>query len=510
VVLANTATAVGLDELAALSEARERAGDLVGAAKTSWAASHMKGIDQSIFGDLVFRTTDLLEVADNAEAMSYEAAVLSVAFGVEIGSPRNSKSQARARLLGTRGNTFEIKVCAALASYTVVLENLIYKKNGEPDLRAALDGSLQHSKFYLEAAELTSNETWRSFARHLMHAAGLGYQLMMSFLPEWDPAQFGTTEEDAIAAIKFYQYRVCGRILKESSFRTDYFRAGYFLPIFGLWYGNLSSVLLWHQKTLDAFEEIDVPSTNLYREELYEVWLIITGAVPTLIMLNLFEEAASLLEVVGFTWGEEICEASGVYFEDFGKFEGADATHESLHCRMCMILSSAPNTIDEAEVNAMMPSPKAIAELDRNYVFGNTVNAYQLPAFGARIFLKLGRDDDAYELASLAVAPEQQTKKKFILSSCHSILGEIAAKRGQLDEADGHFSNALKEAKLSRLPMLEVLAVRDWKTHLLTPHGRDCSACDATIDAACARMNKTREDIASVLSPKPPATWTEI
>ena len=67
-VLANTATAVGLDELAALSEARERAGDLVGAAKTSWAASHMKGIDQSIFGDLVFRTTDLLEVADSAEA----------------------------------------------------------------------------------------------------------------------------------------------------------------------------------------------------------------------------------------------------------------------------------------------------------------------------------------------------------------------------------------------------------------------------------------------------------
>ena len=83
---------------------------------------------------------------------------------------------------------------------------------------------------------------------------------------------------------------------------------------------------------------------------------------------------------------------------------------------------------------------------------------------------------------------------------CHSILGQIAAKRGNLEEADGHFTNALKEAKVSRLPMLEVLAARDWKRHLLEPEGRECGAAEAVIDGACTEMKKTREQLAPVLS----------
>ena len=78
--------------------------------------------------------------------------------------------------------------------------------------------------------------------------------------------------------------------------------------------------------------------------------------------------------------------------------------------------------------------------------------------------------------------------------------GQIAAKRGNLDEADGHFASALEEAKLSRLPMLELLAVRDWKRHVLEPNGRECRSAEAAIDGACAKMNRTREELASVLA----------
>ena len=80
------------------------------------------------------------------------------------------------------------------------------------------------------------------------------------------------------------------------------------------------------------------------------------------------------------------------------------------------------------------------------------------------------------------MAPEQNTNQETALVGCHSILGQVAAKRGDLDEADGHFANAIEEAKLSRLPMLEVLAARDWKEYLLEPNGRDCSAAEAAID----------------------------
>ena len=121
-------------------------------------------------------------------------------------------------------------------------------------------------------------------------------------------------------------------------------------------------------------------------------------------------------------------------------------------------------------------------------------------SLGARAFLKLGRDDDAYQLASLTVAPEAQCLKKSTLVTCHSILGQVTAKRGQTGEADGHFAKALEEARLSRLPMLEVLALRDWKKYVLEPGGRDCSAVELAIDEACAKMKKSRDRVASVLS----------
>ena len=127
------------------------------------------------------------------------------------------------------------------------------------------------------------------------------------------------------------------------------------------------------------------------------------------------------------------------------------------------------------------------------------ISVYDITGAGARAFLKLGRDDDAYELARIAVSPEQMTEKRTTLVPCHSILGQIAAKRGNLEEADGHFANALKEAKVSRLPMLEVLAARDWKRHLLEPQGRNASEAESIIDAACLKMKKSREQLAPVL-----------
>ena len=133
------------------------------------------------------------------------------------------------------------------------------------------------------------------------------------------------------------------------------------------------------------------------------------------------------------------------------------------------------------------------------FFFSFSLHRYDVTSFGARAFLKLGRDDDAYEMSKLAVSPEQKTEKKTTLVACNSILGQVTAKRGDLEEAESHFSNAMKEAQLSRLPMLEVLAARDWKRHVLEPTGRDCSEAEAVIDGACGKMDKTREQISAVL-----------
>ena len=88
-----------------------------------------------------------------------------------------------------------------------------------------------------------------------------------------------------------------------------------------------------------------------------------------------------------------------------------------------------------------------------------------------------------------------RTVHKYVLVECHGMLGQVAAKRGQLEEASGHFGRALEEAKASRLPMLELLTARDWKQAVAS----SSDAAEAVIDVACAKMGKSRSDLHVVL-----------
>ena len=129
-------------------------------------------------------------------------------------------------------------------------------------------------------------------------------------------------------------------------------------------------------------------------------------------------------------------------------------------------------------------------------------NAYY--CFGARAFLKLGVDDEAYDLAKSMISSPQEKEGENSLVVSYSILGQIAAKRGELDEADGFFATALAEAERSGIPMLELLAARDWKAFLLVPQGLDLTRTEEAIHGACARMGKSREQLASFLKVAPP------
>ena len=224
------------------------------------------------------------------------------------------------------------------------------------------------------------------------------------------------------------------------------------------------------------------------------------------IMLGQVREASELLKALDFTWDQGGFDRFETYHAAVkAAFPPADLECDSAMCRLFIFLSFPKSDIDKAEVGAWIPTPAKLAEMERGYCFVRRYGLHDLTSFGASAFLKLGRDDDAYELARLAVAPEQQTEKKTTLVACNSILGQVAAKRGQLDEADGHFARALEEAKLSRLPMLEVLAARNWIQHVLQPAGRDCAVAEAVIDAACAAMKKDRDQITSHLGNTAPS-----
>ena len=145
--------------------------------------------------------------------------------------------------------------------------------------------------------------------------------------------------------------------------------------------------------------------------------------------------------------------------------------------KLLAFLATPDNAIEKAKFEAWIPAPSAIADQGKHF-FPSFLGLFDVLFLGCKAYLRLGHEEAAAELARIGISPEQQTVKKSELVSCYSILGQIAAKRGSLEDADGHFSNGLKQAKLSRLPMFEILAARDWQRHLLEPTGRDCSAAE--------------------------------
>ena len=499
-IVSNAAMAMGLDTLAALSEARESAGDLVRAAQASWAASMMKEISQEKYFDFVYRSADLLELADDENVRTFESAVLSKAFVCDVGTERNVKSQKRSALLASLGRaTFESKTAGAFACITSLF-HYFGLFGHEPDAKRVLDELYKCTSLMIEAASLTDNLSWRSAIPSLIYPFFLGTAMVYSHLPQWDPTQFHCTEKGILDACAFYQYHVCGRVFKETGMRQDYFRAGFQMQVSLFYYGNCAIAKLWHEKSLGVFKEINLPSTKAIQEETIEVYNLLIGALPAMLICSMFDEVSALLTAIGITWNQEGFEELDFLMNHLkGIFPCSQQKEEVLHSRLLIILASPHDTRIESEVTSWMPSPRELADMENGYVLFKRYSIYDAISIGARIFLKLGRHDDAYELSRIAVSPEQKTEKKTTLVICHSILGQIAAKRGNLDEAELHFANALKEAKLSRLPMLEVLAAREWKRHLLEPNERECHVVEKEINEACVKMNKSRENIASLL-----------
>ena len=81
-IVTSAATVFGSAALEALSAAKEGAGDLVGAARAAWAARNVRGIPAKMVNDLSYRTSDLLESADDASAIDFEKAVLQLLWSI--------------------------------------------------------------------------------------------------------------------------------------------------------------------------------------------------------------------------------------------------------------------------------------------------------------------------------------------------------------------------------------------------------------------------------------------
>ena len=105
---------------------------------------------------------------------------------------------------------------------------------------------------------------------------------------------------------------------------------------------------------------------------------------------------------------------------------------------------------------------------------------------GARVYEKIGDDSNAYETAQLGLTEQ---KKKAVICDCRCVLGRIAARKGDIDEATRQYRKACDEAHDARVYVMEIIAAKEWKR--CYPDNLDC---DTFIEKACRAMGKNRAE----------------
>ncbi len=245
-------------------------------------------------------------------------------------------------------------------------------------------------------------------------------------------------------------------------------------------FGNLHGLNKWKIKVVDAFEQISSAGniSSYTRERSHGL-----SVCFMFVFLGMIDDARDLLSAgrSEALWQTGISESS---------LQNSGSETEDCFKNLLNVL-----VMDDVclEAKQRIPSPEEIVAFDRTKF--RWFNITSLMGLAARAFLKLGRDSDAREVASLAVAPEEHTLKACSLVDSHCVLGILAAKEGGdgggLAAAEAHFAHALRDAKRSGMPMLEVVAARDLKAVVVAAEAK----ADMMIDAACAKMNKTRTDL---------------
>ena len=158
------------------------------------------------------------------------------------------------------------------------------------------------------------------------------------------------------------------------------------------------------------------------------------------------------------------------------------------------------STVSNDEALAFMPAPQTLVEMDREPWF-HLIGTASLVMLGARAYLRLGKDDEAEATAQGGLAEAEKVTTRV---ECHRVLGIVAARRGDLKEAEASFLAGMEEARDTGLYLLEMLCARDVQQFVveksLSSQGQADEVDDAMISAAAGRMNKTTADFSTLLA----------
>ncbi len=489
-VLKNVTRAVGVEKMVGLSEAFEKSGEIVRSARFLWAASLDDGISIPTTVEYLNRAGNLLaKREDDSGALELELLVIGKTVILDFFNGQKYIE----RLAHIGKDNSEAKRLEGLARSTraaLKMTESVLSGNFEPtEVIAAFQ--LSH-ECYQQAAKLPGAPeplvTWASniAAPWMLVFFSASIDAEAAVQLKYTPEALNCSEAGIVGALRKYDEGVRAYFMR--LFHYDPYLQGNYLTTLAFQFGNVEVLNIWMEKMLTVLRKIDLPNSRS------NVWArFIDVTIHTYMVLGRFADARVLLTAAKFSW-----DSTG--FESIAKYAKAckrwlQSTHEPAYycfCRLLMFI--VYDSADEDEVNEWIPTPAEMAELETKDAWMKVLNINDLVSTGVQAYLKLGREEDAYELAKIGVSPKHKTTKKFTIVRCYSFLGQIAARRGHTEEANRHFAAALKAAQTSCYPLLAVLVGRDWKQCALSE-----PAVDVAIDAACAKMRKTREQLASLL-----------
>jgi hypothetical protein len=435
--------------------------------------------------------------------LDFEVEVLNMAWILDMGSERHSKAQRRREHLQASDKpTFDSVAARFMADWTAGFVAVGWFQSPWPLLEADVRGGHQlmtdcTRAFAANSKSLTDDPSLQHMAA-LLQAHVLLQISGFSHVPEvFNPHACGG-EAALAAAMDFYTWEGSGKAMKGSGTGLDHYRcAG--MPL-ALCFGDLPRVDKWTDIVTAMYIDIDLPSTRAVLPEMGEIWHILPVCL-ILTKLNRSAQAQAVISAIGFDWSDGGLALVQCYAEAVAAvFPGIIIPAEVIFDKLLLYLVHPQTAAVDVEVSAWIPAPAALAQFEQDN--STSINTCSVFTFGgilplaAQVFLKLGRDADAEETARIALSPERHLFHKYHLVECHCVLGQVAANRGNAEEAGGHFARALEEAKASRLPMLELVVARDWKRAVSEYAAADA---DAVIDDACAALGKSREQLASVL-----------
>ena len=150
------------------------------------------------------------------------------------------------------------------------------------------------------------------------------------------------------------------------------------------------------------------------------------------------------------------------------------------------MLSFPDGSISIEDIKNWLPTPSELGNLNKAWLTC-TLGMCSLLNLGARVYEKIGDDDNAAATANLGVSEQ---KKKAVSSDCRCLLGRVAARKGASEEAIKQFRMACDDAHEARVYLIEILAAKEWKTFY-----PDNSDSNAFIERACLAIEKPEEQI---------------